>query len=84
MANHKSASKRVRADQKKRLHNRYQHKTAKTFIKGLSKRSGEGIAEALSQAASMLDKLAKRRIIHPNKSARKKSQLARRFREATS
>lgn len=72
MANHKSALKRIRANEAKRLRNRYQAKTTRTFIKRL--RNTEDKAEAqelLNQVNSMLDKLAKRmlftRIMQPIK-----------------
>lgn len=78
MANHKSAKKRIRSSEKKRLRNRYQLKTARTFIKKL--RATEDKAEALTlykKISSMIDKLAKRRIIHKNKAANNKSKLAK-------
>ena len=78
MANHKSALKRIRANEAKRLRNRYQAKTTRTFIKRL--RSTEDKAEAqelYKTVASMLDKLAKKNIIHRNKAANNKSKLAK-------
>lgn len=77
MANHKSALKRIRANNAKRLRNRYQHKTTRTFIKKLRETSDK--AEALDlfkKVSGMLDKLAKRNIIHKNKAANNKSSLA--------
>lgn len=78
MANHKSALKRIRANEAKRLRNRYQHKTTRTFIKKL--RATHDRAEAFDlfkKVSSMLDKLAKKNIIHKNKAANNKSKLAR-------
>lgn len=78
MANHKSALKRIRANEARRLRNRYQAKTTRTFIKRL--RSTEDKAEAqelYKTVASMLDKLAKKNIIHRNKAANNKSKLAK-------
>lgn len=72
MANHKSALKRIRANEAKRLRNRYQAKTTRTFIKRL--RNTEDKAEAqelLNQVNSMLDKLAKKNVIHKNNAANK-------------
>lgn len=78
MANHKSALKRIRANEAKRLRNRYQHKTTRTFIKKL--RAATDKVEAFDlykKVASMLDKLAKKNIIHKNKAANNKSKLAK-------
>lgn len=78
MANHKSALKRIRSNEAKRLRNRYQHKTARTFIKRLrettDKQAGE---ELLTQVISMVDKLSKKNIIHQNKAGHLKSQLTK-------
>jgi len=78
MANHKSALKRIRTNEAKRLRNRYQHKTTRTYIKRL--RESDNKAEAqdlLKQVTSMIDKLAKNNIIHKNKAANQKSKLAK-------
>ncbi|GAB4244068.1 MAG: 30S ribosomal protein S20 [Ekhidna sp.] len=78
MANHKSALKRIRSNEAKRLRNKYQHKTARTFIKRLrtttDKKQGE---ELLTQVVSMIDKLAKKNIIHKNKAGNLKSKLTK-------
>jgi len=78
MANHKSALKRIRSNEAKRLRNKYQHKTARTFIKRLrnttDKSQGE---ELLVQVTSMIDKLAKKNIIHQNKAGNLKSSLTK-------
>ena len=78
MANHKSALKRIRSSEAKKLRNKYQHKTARTFIKRLrnttDKKQGE---ELLVQVTSMIDKLAKRNIIHKNKAGNLKSSLTK-------
>ena len=77
MANHKSALKRIRSNNAKRLRNQYQAKTTRTFIKKLRKTSDKKEAqELLSTVSGMLDKLAKRNIIHKNKAANLKSSLA--------
>ncbi|WP_038030350.1 MULTISPECIES: 30S ribosomal protein S20 [Thermonema] len=76
MANLKSAKKRMRQAEKRRLHNRYYKKTTKTFMKRLFATTDKTEAqELLKKVSSMLDKLAKRNIIHKNKAARHKSQL---------
>lgn len=76
MANHKSAEKRIRANDAKRVRNRYQHKTTRTIIKKLKATSVKSDAEALlKEVTSMIDKLAKRNIIHKNKASNQKSKL---------
>ncbi len=78
MANHKSALKRIRSDEAKRLRNRYQHKTTRTFIKRLRNTTDKNEAEGLLKTViSMLDKLAKRNIIHKNKASNNKSKLTK-------
>jgi small subunit ribosomal protein S20 len=78
MANHKSALKRIRSNETKRLRNRYQHKTTRNAIKKLKSITEKKEAEALfSNVVSMIDKLAKRNIIHDNKAANLKSKLAK-------
>lgn len=76
MANHKSALKRIRSNNAKRLRNKYQHKTARTYIKRLKDTTDKSKAEELlKDVVSMIDKLAKKNIIHSNNAANKKSQL---------
>ncbi|RZS96406.1 30S ribosomal protein S20 [Cecembia calidifontis] len=78
MANHKSALKRIRANEAKRLRNRYQHKTTRTFIKRLKSITDKAEAqELLKTVTSMIDKLAKKNIIHKNNAANKKSKLTK-------
>ena len=78
MANHKSALKRIRQNQVKKLRNRYYATTTRTFIKKLRKTTDKKEAEGLYQkVSSMLDRLAKRNIIHKNKAANNKSKLAK-------
>ena len=78
MANHKSALKRIRSNEKKRLLNRYQHKTTRNAIKKLRETSKKKDAEKLfPEVVSMIDRLAKRNIIHANKAANLKSGLAK-------
>jgi small subunit ribosomal protein S20 len=78
MANHKSAEKRIRANDSKRLRNRYYTKTARTAIKDLRTETDKKKAQGeLPKITSMLDKLAKKNIIHKNKAANIKSKLTR-------
>ncbi len=78
MANHKSALKRIRSNEAKRLRNRYQAKTTRTFIKRLRQTTEKEAAQELyRKVSSMLDKLARKNIIHKNKAANNKSKLAK-------
>jgi len=78
MANHKSALKRIRSNEAKRLRNKYQHKTTRNAIKKLRDMEKKKDAEKLfPSVVSMIDKLAKRNIIHDNKAANLKSGLAK-------
>ena len=77
MANHKSSEKRIRQEQKRRLHNRYYAKTMRNAVRKL--RATKKKEEALQLYPSVqkaLDKLAKTNIIHKNKAANLKSKLA--------
>ena len=78
MANHKSALKRIRSNNKKRLLNRFQHKTTRNAIKKLRDITNKKEAEELFPSiVSLIDKLSKRNIIHTNKAANLKSKLAK-------
>ena len=78
MANHKSAIKRIRANERKRLRNRYQAKTARTYIRKLRETEDKAEAQILLKLVhSMIDKLARKNIIHKNNAAHKKSKLAK-------
>lgn len=78
MAHHQSAKKRIRQDAKKRLHNRYYKKTTRSAIAKL--REMEDASEAqkfLPKVVSMVDRLAKRNIVHANKASNIKSKLSK-------
>ena len=78
MANHKSALKRIRSNEVKRLRNRYQHKTTRNAIKKLRETTEKAAADKLfPEVISMIDKLAKKNIIHSNKAANLKSGLSK-------
>ncbi len=78
MANHKSAEKRIRSSQKRRLRNRYQTTTLRTALKEFRKiQNKEEAAKRLPVLVSMLDRMAKTNVIHKNKAANLKSRLAR-------
>lgn len=77
MENHKSSIKRIRQEEKRRLHNRYYAKTMRNAVKQLRATTDKAEAVALYPSVQkMLDKLAKRNIIHANKAANLKSKLA--------
>ncbi|OUR95612.1 30S ribosomal protein S20 [Flavobacteriales bacterium 34_180_T64] len=78
MANHKSALKRIRSNESKRLTNRYQHKTTRNAIKRLREMENAKDAQALfPTVVGMIDKLAKNNVIHANKAANLKSGLTK-------
>ncbi|MEO5789217.1 MAG: 30S ribosomal protein S20 [Gelidibacter sp.] len=78
MANHKSALKRIRSNESKRLTNRYKHRTTRNAIKKLREMENATEAQELFPTVSaMIDKLAKKNIIHSNKAANLKSGLAK-------
>jgi ribosomal protein S20 len=78
MANHKSAIKRIRANAAKRLRNRYQAKTTRNAIKKLrSTTNAEEAKTLLPRVISMLDRLAKKNVIHKNKASNNKSKLTK-------
>ena len=78
MANHKSAEKRNRASEAKRVRNRIRKNAVKTIVKKIRlNKDRKTASEELIQASSLLDKLAKSNIIHKNKAANLKSKLTR-------
>lgn len=78
MANTSSAEKRIRQEARRTEHNRSQRSRLKTAIKKVNTSTEPAEAqEALKDVSALLDRLATRNIIHRNKAARKKSQLAR-------
>jgi len=77
MANHKATKKDVRQAAKRRERNKYYGKTTRNAIRGLKAASEKEAGEKLPLVASMIDKLAKRGIIHKNKAANLKSKLTR-------
>jgi small subunit ribosomal protein S20 len=78
MANHKSAIKRIRSNDAKRVRNRYNSKTTRTYVKKLRESTDKKeVNELLPKVSAMVDKLAKRNIIHKNKAANLKSKIAK-------
>jgi small subunit ribosomal protein S20 len=88
VANTKSAIKRIKVSEKKRLRNRPIRSTARTFVKNARKAVDAGdvqapqTLEALQQALSYLDRAASKGVIHKNNAARRKSRLMQRFNKA--
>ncbi len=79
MANHKATKKDVRQAAKRRMQNRYYGKTTRNAIRALLATSDQAEAnEKLPKVFSMIDKLAKRKVIHKNKANNLKSKLAKR------
>ncbi len=76
MANHKSSLKRVRQTETRNERNRYQSKTARNAVRKLRTLTDKKEAEKLlPEVNSMLDKLAKKNLIHKNKAANLKSSV---------
>ena len=77
MANHKSSEKRIRQEEKRRLHNRYYAKTMRNAVRKLRATTDKNEALALYPSVQKaLDKLAKTNMIHKNKASNLKSKLA--------
>ena len=77
MAHHKSAKKRIKQDEVKTLQNKYYAKTMRNALKVLRNTSDkEEATKMYPEVVSMIDKLAKRNIIHKNKASNLKSKLA--------
>ncbi|HCN84338.1 MAG TPA: 30S ribosomal protein S20 [Sphingobacteriaceae bacterium] len=78
MANHKSSIKRIRSNAAKRLRNRYQAKTTRNAIKKLRDLTSKSEATpVLTKVISMIDRLAKKNVIHKNKASNNKSKLTK-------
>ena len=78
MANHLSAIKRIRQNEKRRLHNRYYARTMRNALKDFRSISVKKDAEEkYPKMVSLIDKLVKKNIIHKNKAANLKSKLAK-------
>lgn len=78
MANHKSSIKRIRSNDAKNLRNRYQAKTVRNAIKALRNETTKKTAEEnLPKVIALVDKLAKKSVIHKNKASNLKSKLTK-------
>ena len=76
MAHHKSAKKRIRSNEKKRVENRYYARTMRNALRDFRALDNkEAAVERLPKMVSIIDKLAKRSVIHKNKASNLKSKL---------
>ena len=80
MANHKSALKRTRQNEQRRIRNKMTKTTVKNIVKDVrlaaGKESNETVLNKLTQAQSTIDKAAKKGTIHKKNASRKISRLA--------
>jgi small subunit ribosomal protein S20 len=80
MANHKATKKDIRQSEKRRDRNRYYGKTTRNAIRTLLATTDKAAAEEnLTKVISMIDKLAKRNVIHKNKAGNLKSGIVKRI-----
>jgi len=77
MANHSATKKDVRQSAKRRERNKYYGKTTRNAIRDMKALKGKEMNDKLPEVAGMIDKLAKRGIIHKNKAANLKSKLTK-------
>ena len=78
MANHQSAEKRIKQSAKRRTENRYYGRTMRSAVRKLRKTNDKKDAEEqLPKVTNLIDKLAKKGVIHKNKASNLKSKLAK-------
>lgn len=77
MANHKATKKDMRQSAKRRERNKYYGKTTRNAIRDFRAADVKEVAGKLPEVVSMIDKLAKKGIIHKNKAANLKSKLSK-------
>jgi small subunit ribosomal protein S20 len=75
MPNIKSAKKKMRKDVKRTKHNVFYHEAIKKAMKLVGKLTGDSDPQKTKKTISLIDKAAKRKIIHKNKAARLKSRV---------
>jgi len=76
MAHHKSAMKRIRSNETRKIRNKYYSKTMRNAIRKFrSLTNKQEASETLPQLVSLIDKNAKRNVIHKNKAGNLKSKL---------
>lgn len=82
MANHKSAVKRIRRNEARRLNNKYYARTTRNAFRKLKSSEDKKEAEEMyPKVTKMIDKLANKKIIHKNKANRMKSQISKHIAE---
>lgn len=78
MANHKSALKRIRQSEARRLHNRYYGKTMRSAVRKFRSLTDKSeAADQLPKLYAMIDKMAKKNMIHKNKAGNLKSSISK-------
>jgi small subunit ribosomal protein S20 len=78
MANHKSSIKRIRSTKTRTTQNKYHGKTMRNAIKTFRTKTDKTETEKdLPKMLSMIDRLAKKNVIHKNKAANLKSKLTK-------
>jgi small subunit ribosomal protein S20 len=78
MAQHTSSEKRIRSTARRKKRNAEQKSAMKTLLKKVrTEKDKTKAADALKETVSLLDKLAGKRVIHPNKAANQKSKLTK-------
>jgi small subunit ribosomal protein S20 len=77
MANHSATKKDARQAAKRRDRNKYYAKTTRNAIRDLKASNTKEMKESLPSVASMIDKLAKRGVIHKNKASNLKRKLTK-------
>lgn len=85
MPNHKSAEKRVRQSEKRRMINRAHRTKVRTYIKKLRAAldgKGEDVQKVLPETISVIDKSVQKGVLHKNAAARYKSRLTARANQA--
>jgi small subunit ribosomal protein S20 len=87
MANHKSAEKRARQNEKRRLRNRTRNTTVKnkirTVLESIGTKSADEVKAALEEAVKVIDKARSAGVLHRNNASRKISRLTRRAQAAS-
>ena len=78
MAHHQSAKKRIRKSEARRVHNKYYARTTRNAVRDLRASTNKAEAEEkLPKVTALLNKHAKKNIIHSNKAANIKSSIAK-------
>ena len=79
MANTKSAVKRIRQNERRRVRNRVVRSQVRSALKDARAAQGAEQKTSIAEAIRSLDRAVTKGVIHRNTAARKKSALARRL-----